>query len=84
MQKNLSLLFKLLFSLLIVGFTTENTFAASPTIHKTPKPLWALPCKNYDKKPAARNIQDGAYDALVEEQINVDQQISTGTVSLLK
>ncbi len=74
MQKNLSLLFKLLFSLLIVGFTTESTFAASPTIHKTAKPLWILPCKNYDKKPAARNIQDGAYDALVEEQINVDQQ----------
>src|SRR6202012_5132487 len=71
---NLNLLIKLRLSVFIIFFTSINTFAASPTIHKTAKPLWILPCKNYNKQPAARNIRDGAYEALVEEQINVDQQ----------
>ncbi|MGZ3766494.1 MAG: DUF3857 domain-containing protein, partial [Mucilaginibacter sp.] len=74
MQKYLTLLFVPLFGLLIVSLSSEISFAATPVIHKEAKPSWILPCKNYDKRPSARNIQNGAYDVLVEEQINVEQQ----------
>ncbi len=77
MQKNLSLFYLnyfLVYSSLSFYYR-KLLFAASPTIHKKhPNRNGYYPCKKYDKKPVARNIQDSAYDALVEEQINVDQQ----------
>jgi len=74
MQKHLNLLFNLLFSFLIISLNAENAVAALPIIHKTPKPSWISSYKKYDKKPLARNIQDGAFNELVEEQINVEEQ----------
>ena len=47
--------------------------AATPGIHITSTPSWILPCKSYDKKPPTRNIEDGAYDELIEEQVNVEE-----------
>jgi hypothetical protein len=74
MRKYLTLLFSIAISLLTVSLNAENSLAVSPVIHKSPAPLWILQRKPYDKKPVARNIQNGAYDELVEEQINVDLQ----------
>ncbi|MEO6852023.1 MAG: DUF3857 domain-containing transglutaminase family protein, partial [Mucilaginibacter sp.] len=74
MQKNLILFLHVLLCFFTIGFRSENAFATSPAIHKTPKPLWILTCKQYDKKPLAANIQNGAYDELIEEQINVEEK----------
>jgi hypothetical protein len=74
MQKNLILLFTLLLSFLLISFNSKASVAAAPNVHKSHKPGWILPCKAYDKKPSERNIQNGAYDELVEEQTNVEEQ----------
>ena len=40
----------------------------------SPKPNWILSCKPYKITPSNREINNGAYDELIEEQINVDKQ----------
>ena len=74
MQKNLTLLSNFLFCFMMIGFAAGKAKAGAPVIHKAPKPLWILSCKYYDKRPLERDIQNGAYDELVEEQINVEEQ----------
>ncbi len=73
MKNKLPALLNLLFSLLMVVFCVENAQAATPVIHIAPKPDWISPCKPYDKKPQQRNIENGAYDELIEEQVNVEK-----------
>ncbi|RYY36831.1 MAG: DUF3857 domain-containing protein [Sphingobacteriaceae bacterium] len=60
----------LLFILTIIGATAF----AEPVIHVSPKPTWTLPCKAYDKKPSSRNIQNGYFFALVEEQMHLEKK----------
>lgn len=72
MQNRLSFLFKTLFTLLIAALGFNNVLALTPAVHITPKPTWLSTYKPYDKKPLARDIQDGAYSELVEEQVNID------------
>ncbi len=74
MQKNLILLFTLSLNLLIGNFSSGRLLAATPHIYKNHAPAWILSCKNYDKKPLARDIKDGAYSELIEEQINVEEK----------
>jgi hypothetical protein len=71
MQKNLLRLFSVLLVLLLSGFI-NNTYATTPVVHTAPKPTWISPCKPYTQKPPDRNIEDGAYNELIEEQINVE------------
>ncbi|KAI9453502.1 hypothetical protein F5148DRAFT_1289068 [Russula earlei] len=50
--------------------------ATPPVVHITNKPAWISPCKNYDKKPALRDVENGYFYALLEEQVQVEQQAS--------
>jgi len=50
--------------------------ATAPVVHITNKPAWINPCKNYDKKPALRDVENGYFYALIEEQVQVEQQAS--------
>jgi len=43
-------------------------------VHIVPKPSWITNCKSFDKKPAARAIQDGYFYDLSEQQINVEKK----------
>ena len=45
-----------------------------PKVVTAPKPGWLSVPKNYNVKPSPRDVQNGAYDDFVEEQINVDLQ----------
>lgn len=65
-----SLLLQLLFC--IVSFCTYG----SPTIHQSPQPSWVTHLQPSGKAPNARDITNGYYLALVEEQIHVEQKAS--------
>ncbi|HEY4326260.1 MAG TPA: DUF3857 domain-containing protein [Mucilaginibacter sp.] len=60
-----------LFSLLTIN--VEKSYATTPIVHISSKPSWILLSKPYDKKPASRNVENGAYDELIEEQVNVEE-----------
>jgi hypothetical protein len=51
----------------------KEIYAATPVIYITSTPSWILPCKSYNKKPLTRNIEDGVYNELIEEQVNVEE-----------
>jgi transglutaminase-like putative cysteine protease len=68
MQKNF--LFVIVLMVVLIG----RTLAAVPIIHVSSRPNWILSYKPYNKKPLLRNITGGAYNELVEEQINVEKQ----------
>jgi len=74
MNRNLLRLFNILFSLLFILFSAENVLAINPVVHISPRPTWILKCKSYNKKPSVRNIENGAYDELIEEQVNVEEK----------
>jgi len=74
MQKNLNLLLRVVFSLVTTFFYANNVIASTPAIHVSRKPSWILPCKKYNQAPSSRDINNGAYDEFVEEQINVEEK----------
>jgi len=67
-----SLIKRLLSFVITILFISKSAFAFVPTVNKAPKPTWIVPCKSYNKRPSDRDLKDGAYDELVEEQINVE------------
>jgi len=69
MKKTLLLLFYIQFSFV---FFSGKALADGPVVRVSAKPGWILPCKPYDKKPSARDINNGAYAELIEEQVNVE------------
>ncbi|MES2265282.1 MAG: DUF3857 domain-containing protein [Bacteroidota bacterium] len=58
------------FILLLVG----TVYAGTPQLHISPKPGWLNTFKPYDKKVASRDVANGYFYQLFEEQINVDKQ----------
>ncbi|MDP9077000.1 MAG: DUF3857 domain-containing protein [Bacteroidota bacterium] len=72
MQKRLTPLINFIFGLFIVAFAATPAKADTPVIHKAPKPGWISTYKPYNKRPSDRNVRDGAYSELIEEQINVE------------
>jgi transglutaminase-like putative cysteine protease len=74
MQKRLITIVNILFTLIIVTFNAANLQAATPVIHTAPRPAWISECKPYNKRPSERNVRNGAYTELAEEQVNVAQQ----------
>ncbi|HWZ02178.1 MAG TPA: DUF3857 domain-containing protein, partial [Mucilaginibacter sp.] len=74
MQKNLNLLRGVLFSLVTTIFSINNARASTPVVHLSPKPSWILTCKKYNQAPSARDVNNGAYDELIEEQVNVEDK----------
>jgi transglutaminase-like putative cysteine protease len=64
---------KFLFVIVLMVVLIGQTLAAVPIIHVSSRPNWILPDKPYNKKPLLRNITGGAYNELVEEQINVEK-----------
>ena len=63
-----------LFSILTISILPGPAMAGTPVIHQTAKPAWILPCKPYGKKPSERKVRNGAYDELVEEQVNIEKK----------
>ena len=63
-----------LFSIVTISILTGRATAETPVIHQTAKPTWILPCKAYGKKPSERKVGNGAYNELVEEQVNVEKK----------
>ncbi len=64
----------LFFTLFITLSSIKLGYAVSPAVHIAPKPNWITSYKPYDKKPLARDIVNGAYSELVEEQVNVEKR----------
>lgn len=60
--------------ILLITASAGVVKAANPVVHVTAKPAWISVCKPYDKKPPARNIQNGYFFALIERQIDVERQ----------
>ncbi len=58
---------------LLILIPLKEIYAATQVVHIKSTPAWILPCKSYNKKPLARNIENGAYDELIEEQVNVEE-----------
>jgi transglutaminase-like putative cysteine protease len=71
MQKYLPWLFNILLGFLAI-MNVQIANAATPVVHVAPKPAWISPCKPYNQRPSTRNIENGAYNELVEEQVNVE------------
>ena len=71
LQKPFSLFYSLVTALLLAA---NLVFAAAPTVHISAKPNWLNPCPQYDKGIAQRNIENGFFYRLIEEQINVEQK----------
>jgi transglutaminase-like putative cysteine protease len=71
MQKPSSLFYTLIATLLLCTYVG---FAASPAVHISTKPNWLNPCPQYDKGIAQRNIENGFFYRLIEEQINIEKK----------
>ncbi|MET3978163.1 transglutaminase-like putative cysteine protease [Mucilaginibacter sp. UYP25] len=69
MQKGL-IRFITLFIVLFAG----ASHAATPRLYISPKPGWLNTYKAYDKKVASRDITNGYFYQVFEEQINVEKQ----------
>ncbi|TWR30605.1 DUF3857 domain-containing protein [Mucilaginibacter pallidiroseus] len=65
----------LVFALVLAGsilFSTSK--AAQPVVHFFDKPSWLLSYKQYDKKIPTREVENGYFFQLFEEQIQVEKQ----------
>jgi transglutaminase-like putative cysteine protease len=49
-------------------------YAAAPVVHISPKPVWLNTFKAYDKKVSSRNITNGYFYQVFEEQLHVEKQ----------
>lgn len=58
-----------------VFFAEYATAATAPSVHITPKPKWLNSYKLYDKPIPQRDIENGFFYSLIEEQINVELKI---------
>jgi hypothetical protein len=66
----------LLGSVMALFMVCGTGYAGTPVIHSAPKPTWISVCKLYTQKPSARDIEDGAYNELIEEQLNIETHAS--------
>jgi len=71
LQKPFSLFYCLLTALLLCA---DLASAATPTVHISSKSNWLNPCPQYDKGIAQRNIENGFFYRLIEEQINIEKK----------
>ena len=72
MQKQ-PIVFILLFTLL-QAFISPQVNAADPVIHFSPRPAWLNKFQVSDKGLPKRNIDNGYFYQLVEEQVQVEQK----------
>ncbi|NCD70264.1 DUF3857 domain-containing protein [Mucilaginibacter agri] len=69
MQFNLRLIL-----VLLCAFVLANAYAGTPVVHIEPKPLWLNAPNPYTGKIAAREVENGYFFQLNEEQIHVEKQ----------
>jgi hypothetical protein len=74
MNRTFSLLLNLFVTFVVGACICSYATASTPAIHKTATPVWVTSGKSYDKKPLARDVADGAYSELIEEEINVEEK----------
>nr|WP_067062881.1 DUF3857 domain-containing protein [Mucilaginibacter sp. L294] len=63
-----------LFIILLQAFFVPAVNAAAPIVHISPKPGWLNQYKAYDKKVASRDVANGYFYQVFEEQLNVEKQ----------
>ena len=68
------LAFLLTFFALIGGVYFQTAMAATPAVHITPKPAWLNKYQANNQKIPLRNIENGYFYQLSEEQIHVEKQ----------
>ena len=66
--------FRLLPLLFVALALVKTVWAATPVVHVSPRPNWLNTVKAYDKKIPTRQVQNGYFYQLVEEQIQVEKQ----------
>ncbi|MDB5142667.1 MAG: hypothetical protein JWQ66_1380 [Mucilaginibacter sp.] len=64
-----------LFSIFVMAFVSRNANAFTPVVHITPKPNWLNTYKNYDKQIPERDVENGYFYQLIEEQVQVESQM---------
>lgn len=64
-----------LFSIFVMAFVSRKANAFTPVIHITPKPNWLNTYKNYDKQIPERDVENGYFYQLIEEQVQVESQM---------
>ncbi len=74
MQKKLKLYLSLVAGVLLILVDSYSANAANPVVHVSAKPTWLSTCKLYSQRPSARNIENGYFYALIEQQIQVEKQ----------
>ena len=57
--------------IVLVGLLLPGMGYAAPTVHFGAKPAWVIPVKNNDQQPNLRDVNDGYYLKLYEQEINV-------------
>jgi hypothetical protein len=63
-----------LFIVLLQAFFMNTAHAGAPVVHISPKPVWLNQYKAYDKKVASRDIANGYFYQVFEEQLHVEKQ----------
>jgi len=58
-----------------MAFVSRKANAFTPVIHITPKPNWLNTYKNYDKQIPERDVENGYFYQLIEEQVQVESQM---------
>jgi transglutaminase-like putative cysteine protease len=71
-RRSISLSCLLLCSLLAAF--VNNAHAAIPIVHISAKPKWLNSYKNYDKQIPLRDVENGYFYQLLEEQINIESK----------
>jgi len=64
----------ILFILFISGLFIVSAEASVPVVHISPKPTWLNILKPYDKKIPLRDVDNGYFYQLYEEQVQVEKQ----------
>jgi transglutaminase-like putative cysteine protease len=60
--------------LLALVFITGSVIASTPIVHISPKPTWLNTYKPYDKSIPLRDVENGYFLQLLEEQVHVEKQ----------
>lgn len=55
-------------------FTAIAAYAAVPVVHISPRPKWLNTSKSYDKQVPARDVENGYFYQLYEQQIHVENK----------
>lgn len=74
MRNRISPLFIVVCSAFLLLFTSVAAIASSPAVHLSPRPAWINAIKVFDKKVPLRQVENGYFYQLFEEQVQIEKQ----------